>query len=111
MFCFFFFQAEDGIRDVAVTGVQTCALPISSEAELGAVVGEAVNPEAHSHVVEEDVTRLEDGFVQAHDAVRALPVYPALELPAVKSSVARAKGREAFRRILVLQHGCGGHNL
>src|SRR2546429_128797 len=24
-----FFQAEDGIRDVAVTGVQTCALPIS----------------------------------------------------------------------------------
>src|SRR3989449_6355610 len=28
MFFFFFFQAEDGIRDVAVTGVQTCALPI-----------------------------------------------------------------------------------
>src|SRR3989449_4682745 len=27
----FFFQAEDGIRDVAVTGVQTCALPISKE--------------------------------------------------------------------------------
>src|SRR3989449_3906483 len=29
-FVFFFFQAEDGIRDVAVTGVQTCALPISA---------------------------------------------------------------------------------
>src|SRR2546429_3090129 len=29
MLFFFFFQAEDGIRDVAVTGVQTCALPIS----------------------------------------------------------------------------------
>src|SRR5260370_28087492 len=29
-FCFFFFfQAEDGIRDSSVTGVQTCALPIS----------------------------------------------------------------------------------
>src|SRR2546421_9045870 len=27
---FFFFQAEDGIRDLIVTGVQTCALPISS---------------------------------------------------------------------------------
>src|SRR5690349_23382314 len=26
---FFFFQAEDGIRDLYVTGVQTCALPIS----------------------------------------------------------------------------------
>ena len=25
---FFFFQAEDGIRDTSVTGVQTCALPI-----------------------------------------------------------------------------------
>src|SRR5437016_1556587 len=29
LFCFFFFQAEDGIRDWSVTGVQTCALPIS----------------------------------------------------------------------------------
>src|SRR3989442_9221117 len=29
---FFFFQAEDGIRDADVTGVQTCALPISTEA-------------------------------------------------------------------------------
>src|SRR5437879_11064561 len=29
--CFFFFQAEDGIRDTSVTGVQTCALPISAE--------------------------------------------------------------------------------
>src|SRR5216683_6901406 len=28
MFFFFFFQAEDGIRDLIVTGVQTCALPI-----------------------------------------------------------------------------------
>src|SRR2546430_9156676 len=29
VFDFFFFQAEDGIRDLTVTGVQTCALPIS----------------------------------------------------------------------------------
>src|SRR5207248_8726022 len=28
---FFFFQAEDGIRDRTVTGVQTCALPISGK--------------------------------------------------------------------------------
>src|SRR5947209_5790997 len=27
----FFFQAEDGIRDIGVTGVQTCALPISGD--------------------------------------------------------------------------------
>src|SRR5260370_20182465 len=31
-FVFFFFQAEDGIRDSSVTGVQTCALPIFSGA-------------------------------------------------------------------------------
>src|SRR2546430_9312177 len=31
-FFFFFFQAEDGIRDLTVTGVQTCALPISANA-------------------------------------------------------------------------------
>src|SRR3989442_11163131 len=33
---FFFFQAEDGIRDADVTGVQTCALPIYGRAAPGA---------------------------------------------------------------------------
>src|SRR2546430_8331231 len=32
---FFFFQAEDGIRDLTVTGVQTCALPISDFHQTG----------------------------------------------------------------------------
>src|SRR2546430_7111168 len=32
---FFFFQAEDGIRDLTVTGVQTCALPISRKVHKG----------------------------------------------------------------------------
>src|SRR5256885_14338675 len=32
MYVFFFFQAEDGIRDYKVTGVQTCALPIYGHA-------------------------------------------------------------------------------
>src|SRR2546425_6303350 len=43
---FFFFQAEDGIRDKLVTGVQTCALPISS----GVVVG-ASAPTTHDFVL------------------------------------------------------------
>src|SRR5580692_6294262 len=34
---FFFFQAEDGIRDLTVTGVQTCALPISGKTKVGEV--------------------------------------------------------------------------
>src|SRR2546430_9033088 len=33
VFMFFFFQAEDGIRDLTVTGVQTCALPISESVD------------------------------------------------------------------------------
>src|SRR5437764_2542736 len=36
-FGFFFFQAEDGIRDTSVTGVQTCALPISAQLAAEAV--------------------------------------------------------------------------
>src|SRR5690554_7782336 len=34
---FFFFQAEDGIRDADVTGVQTCALPISKPKQREAI--------------------------------------------------------------------------
>src|SRR6266576_3422567 len=34
-FSFFFFQAEDGIRDLYVTGVQTCALPIWQQTRPG----------------------------------------------------------------------------
>src|SRR2546430_6419412 len=48
--CFFFFQAEDGIRDLTVTGVQTCALPISE----GQLSGEAAR----------DVPRLADEGVE-----------------------------------------------
>src|SRR2546421_3429264 len=35
LFVFFFFQAEDGIRDLIVTGVQTCALPICRKMQTG----------------------------------------------------------------------------
>src|SRR2546430_15216721 len=36
---FFFFQAEDGIRDLTVTGVQTCALPICEAGRIATVTG------------------------------------------------------------------------
>src|SRR3712207_8513073 len=39
----FFFQAEDGIRDIGVTGVQTCALPISSTLSLKAMPGVTIS--------------------------------------------------------------------
>src|SRR5689334_23718211 len=39
VYSFFFFQAEDGIRDGTVTGVQTCALPICRDRARGAACG------------------------------------------------------------------------
>src|SRR2546429_5465415 len=60
----FFFQAEDGIRDVAVTGVQTCALPISpstsrcplckGEGWLEVLGAGEVDPAVYSHVASSD---------------------------------------------------------
>src|SRR2546429_5801750 len=41
---FFFFQAEDGIRDVAVTGVKTCALPILTVLDGKDVLAAKTNP-------------------------------------------------------------------
>src|SRR6267378_8035472 len=42
--------------------------------------------------------------------MRAFPKDPTLELPAIEGGVTRAKRRETFRRILVFQHSCGGHD-
>src|SRR5712672_3891546 len=43
---FFFFQAEDGIRDKLVTGVQTCALPISPGTVTGTLAAKDVGSQA-----------------------------------------------------------------
>src|SRR2546430_10969657 len=62
----FFFQAEDGIRDLTVTGVQTCALPISGNGgsydargvEHRGVEGDGVDEVAASdHFLEEGLAR------------------------------------------------------
>src|SRR5207237_7359043 len=48
----FFFQAEDGIRDSSVTGVQTCALPISLlVAHTGSAAAGNLKPESNSKAV------------------------------------------------------------
>src|SRR5215467_6711735 len=71
-FFFFFFQAEDGIRDYKVTGVQTCALPIL-HAEPAIVGFDALNePEWGTYAIfdfEQD--RLEPLYVKVTNAVRA----------------------------------------
>src|SRR2546425_10738738 len=65
VFFFFFFQAEDGIRDKLVTGVQTCALPI-----LGLVVDEAIVwVETVERHVREGKTRIQAALVGARELV------------------------------------------
>src|SRR4030043_1014203 len=62
IYCFFFFQAEDGIRDVAVTGVQTCALPIWTETKIQStsITGANLQLDTQSHIA---------GLSQLSDAV------------------------------------------
>src|SRR2546426_9378162 len=89
---FFFFQAEDGIRDYKVTGVQTCALPISDgmatvfvsttwPCHVSLVTG--VSPRTHgvvsNHILNRATTRVEDftgdPIYDAADLVRAPTFY------------------------------------
>src|SRR6266536_4739167 len=51
MLFFFFFQAEDGIRDPLVTGVQTCALPISPSPVPTATAVGVASPSASGHAI------------------------------------------------------------
>src|SRR6266496_3207340 len=59
VFFFFFFQAEDGIRDLYVTGVQTCALPISLAFALAPHVREVVAVDLVPELLEQGRKRAE----------------------------------------------------
>src|SRR2546430_13745366 len=63
-FVFFFFQAEDGIRDLTVTGVQTCALPISSRTS-------GPGPQSASEPVSNDCCKSTRGSCTAPSAASA----------------------------------------
>src|SRR5690349_20992416 len=85
MLWFFFFQAEDGIRDLYVTGVQTCALPIFAQ---GHPERDRQKPEA------------------AWDGVRGSLHHPSLGLPNPdrgddRSAARRGAGRQGalYRRL------------
>src|SRR5438034_5913045 len=61
VFYFFFFQAEDGIRDHCVTGVQTCALPIWQRAGDLALIARRV-----AETTETPFMNVQDGFLTTH---------------------------------------------
>src|SRR2546427_9551750 len=65
----FFFQAEDGIRDLTVTGVQTCALPISDGYATGQRLSLLLRPESLTLVPES--AKAAEGEVVVPGVVRA----------------------------------------
>src|SRR5690606_40552035 len=67
---FFFFQAEDGIRDFNVTGVQTCALPISGAHALKPIASVAASATAAMR----QATRRERADVDTLGIVRGNPM-------------------------------------
>src|SRR5438094_10441653 len=73
----FFFQAEDGIRDRTVTGVQTCALPISPSAALRILIvdDQAINQKLLVHLLgrEGHLTRTADNGREAVDLLEREP--------------------------------------
>src|SRR6266498_4493781 len=80
---FFFFQAEDGIRDADVTGVQTCALPISLESTLLRM--RLVTPDQIASAMREEAETgrpiaeivVANGWVSADDLARLQNTAPA----------------------------------
>src|SRR5215216_4416129 len=71
MFVFFFFQAEDGIRDDLVTGVQTCALPISiGAAGLPALLDLRGNPDLFGRTLQVSISGFADEIAAAASLVQ-----------------------------------------
>src|SRR2546430_9560940 len=71
-FSVFFFQAEDGIRDLTVTGVQTCALPIFSDIRLEGLPAWMGFEEGLDQLVDRKSTRLNSSHSQISYAVFCL---------------------------------------
>src|SRR2546430_10610558 len=81
----FFFQAEDGIRDLTVTGVQTCALPISAPARRALPQRRVAQPRARS-VLDRDDDR--------GDRERVRDVAALARWPGVGRALPRARSEE-----------------
>src|SRR5690606_40707203 len=90
------FQAEDGIRDVHVTGVQTCALPISPPIPAGVALTTR-SAELASSIVPTRATRARAAAAAAVSGVRLTIAMSATPLRPRASTIDRA--RSAERRV------------
>src|SRR2546422_5180747 len=82
---FFFFQAEDGIRDVAVTGVQTCALPIFRHEHRGT---------AEDDLGRASLERRLADLVLLAQQVAAVQIYPVRDAAALEHPAGRIRSEE-----------------
>src|SRR5689334_24690233 len=93
LFFFFFFQAEDGIRDGTVTGVQTCALPISELATLSIAL--VVVVDKNGKVLGKVLGRNGSALMRGDDLGA---VYPLMKQAVNKRSEERRVGKECRSR-------------
>src|SRR5438105_6467637 len=91
---FFFFQAEDGIRDPLVTGVQTCALPIYLQRVPPVLHGQAARAR-HRRPGREVPAEVREGAGQEGRQVATSPA-PA-RVPGTGTEIGRASCRERVR--------------
>src|SRR2546430_9178197 len=107
LFClvfFFFFQAEDGIRDLTVTGVQTCALPISPleavcdpRARAAAGAARRAGVRARDRADAESAAR-RGGSAALGERVRLVPCH---DHPALRDRDRRRRRQPALARVSV----------
>src|SRR5690606_40808908 len=86
----FFFQAEDGIRDFHVTGVQTCALPISTKE----AVREKATVKARSRKIWEAIPSMKSTGTKTATVVRVEAVMAMATSRAPTSAASRARSEE-----------------
>src|SRR5215203_7348974 len=97
LFFFFFFQAEDGIRDIGVTGVQTCALPISGCAHGGVGPTTALHVSTHG---ERDDSRDRTAFGRRRGGLVGL----------VRAGIRRCRSAVQWRDAVHVRGGRGGRD-
>src|SRR2546428_13439392 len=106
----FFFQAEDGIRDLIVTGVQTCALPISPfRRRMAAAISEAGIQQSPSEAMGASFPPGTSGAPQSWIERVAKGIAEEIRAEDGQADGDAREEHEVRRLLCVLRRGDGGH--